>query len=148
VAGFNLVLVSGYATRNAILRRRISGISKAEFTLEVDRPFERVSGAPVSDLFLVDVYGPLAERCADVVTAGTPLLVLGTLNKETYLSRLGDREHLTIIKCKYLKVVESGDADFGAVSRAELQQDEWGDKMIRNYLRALSRALTRVRYRR
>ncbi|PIU93118.1 MAG: hypothetical protein COY42_19005 [Armatimonadetes bacterium CG_4_10_14_0_8_um_filter_66_14] len=138
VADFNLVLVSGVATRNASLRQRRSGIAKAEFSLEVDRPFTRASGAPVSDLFLVDVYGPLAEWCAEEVTEGTRLLLVGTLNKESYVTRHERREHMIVIKCKYLRVVDSREIDFGDLSLDELRQDDWEDTIVCEYLALLT----------
>jgi len=137
VADLNLVLVTGVATKSAVLRRRRSGTTKAEFTFEVERPFQRANGALVSDLFLVDVYGRLAERCADMVTRGTRLLIVGTLNKESYPTRHGRREHLTVIKCKHFRVIDEDEVDFGEVHLSELRRDDWQTTMVLNYLEAL-----------
>ena len=147
MADYNMVFVSGVATKDATLRRRDSGITKAEFSLEVERPFRRATGLPVSDLFLVDVYGPLAERCADIVREGTRLIVLGTLNKESYVARHGQREHMIVIKCKYVRVTEEEDIDFRYVSYDELRQDDWSDKMVVDYLDALIDAVDAIKRR-
>ena len=84
LADLNLVLLSGFATRDATLRQKSSGQVKAEFSFEVDRPFLRATGEPVSDLFLVDVWEDLGEWAVENIKEGTRLLVIGTLNKESY----------------------------------------------------------------
>lgn len=130
MSDFNLVIVSGVATKAATLRRRTSGIAKAEFSLEVSRPFTRPTGEAVSDLFLVDAYGDLAEYCAKVVMEGASLLVAGTLNKESYVTRHGRREHITVIKAKYLQVCNRPVERDGSVSLDDLRQDHWGDAVV------------------
>jgi len=141
VADFNIVVVSGVVTKEATLRKRGSGVAKAEFSLEVDRPFRRASGELVSDLFLVDVYGELAEQCEEEVVRGVQLLVVGTLNKESYVTRHGQREHLTVIKCKHFRKTAARDIDFGNVTGQEVRDDEWSEGVICDYLDALIEAI-------
>lgn len=138
MADLNLVIVTGVARKSARLRRRPSPTPKAEFTLEVERPFRRPDGVPVSDLFLIDVYGRLAERCVDVVARGTRLLVAGTLNKESYPTRHGRRDHITVIKCKYLRVLEPEEVDFGNLHIRDLRRDDWTTDIVLDYLDALA----------
>jgi single-strand DNA-binding protein len=144
VADLNLVIVTGVSTKDATLRRRPSGVVKAEFSLEVERPFVKASGEPISDLFLVDVYGPLAEQCAQYVKRGTKLLVLGTLNKESFVTRLKRKEHLTVIKAKYIKLIDQSYVDFGNVTIDELRRDQWGDATVAEYTKAISNVLARL----
>lgn len=145
MADLNLVIVTGVSTKDATLRRRPSGVVKAEFSIEVERPFARASGEPISDLFLVDVYGPLAEQCAQYVRRGTKVLVLGTLNKESFVTRLGRREHLTVIKAKYIKLIEPSHIDFGDVTLDELRRDQWGDATVAEYTKAICKVLANLR---
>lgn len=58
VADVNFIMITGIATKDAVLHRP-SGVVKAEFSMEVARPFFKANGEPISDLFLVDVYGPV-----------------------------------------------------------------------------------------
>lgn len=102
VADLNFVALTGFSTREPALRQKSSGQVKAEFSFEVDRPFMRANGEPVSDLFLVDAWQELGEWVMENVTAGMRLFIVGTLNKESYNSH-GGREHMTIVKAKYIR---------------------------------------------
>lgn len=128
LADLNVVLLSGFATRDATLRQKSSGQVKAEFSFEVDRPFNRATGEPVSDLFLVDVWEDLGRWAVDNIKEGTRLLVIGTLNKESYSTR-GGREHLTIVKAKYIQSLETALLD-GQVDAEELKRDCWSPNML------------------
>lgn len=135
----NFVVVTGVATKDAVLRHRASGIAKAEFSVEVARPFVRASGEVVSDLFLVDVYGPLAERCADMVQQGTRVAVVGTLNKECYVTRHGRREHIVVIKAKYVKVLHAPVPVLQQISIEEMRNDHWTEALIADCMQKCSR---------
>lgn len=144
VADVNFIMITGIATKDAVLRRRPSGVIKAEFSVEVARPFFKANGEPISDLFLVDVYGPLAEQCAQFVKQGSRLLVIGTLNKESFVTRIGRREHLTVIKAKFVKPLGDPITQIGDVTMDELRRDLWGDATINAYLTALKEIFEKV----
>jgi hypothetical protein len=135
----NLVLLSGFATRDATLRQKSSGQVKAEFSFEVDRPFFRATGEPVSDLFLVDVWEDLGRWAVENIKEGTRLLVIGTLNKESYSTR-GGREHLTIVKAKYIQTLETPILN-GQVDAEELKLDCWSSNMLQVALGLVQGAL-------
>lgn len=139
MADLNLVALTGFATRDATLRQKSSGQVKAEFSFEVDRPFYRSTGEPVSDLFLVDVWEELGRWAVDNIREGTRLLVLGTLNKESYTTR-GGREHLTIVKAKYIRPLGESLLD-GQVDAEELKQDCWDRDMLVTTVQLLEGAL-------
>ena len=128
MADLNLVALTGFATRDATLRQKSSGQVKAEFSFEVDRPFFRATGEPVSDLFLVDVWEELGRWAVENIREGTRLLVLGTLNKESYSTR-GGREHLTIVKAKYIQPLDESLLD-GQVDIEALKKDCWERQML------------------
>ena len=128
MADLNLVALTGFATRDATLRQKSSGQVKAEFSFEVDRPFYRATGEPVSDLFLVDVWEDLGRWAVENIHEGTRLLVVGTLNKESYSTR-GGREHLTIVKAKYIRPLEQGLLD-GEVDVEEMKRDCWDREVL------------------
>ena len=122
-AHLNIVVLSGFATRDPVLRHKTSGQVKAEFSFEVNRPFFRATGDPVSDLFILDAREDIGEWVMNNVKSGDNLILVGTLNKESYSTR-GGREHLTIVKAKYIGHVE--DAIFAdRVDTEALKGDDW-----------------------
>lgn len=139
MADLNLVLLSGFATRDATLRQKSSGQVKAEFSFEVDRPFNRATGEPVSDLFLVDVWEDLGRWAVDNIHEGTRLLVIGTLNKESYSTR-GGREHLTIVKAKYIQPLDTPLLT-DRIDIEELKRDCWSGEMLLEALSLVQTAL-------
>lgn len=145
VADVNLMVVSGKAIKNAVLRYRSSGVPKAEFSMVVERPFQKPNGEPVSDLFLVDVYGPLAERCADMVKEGMELLVIGTLSKELYTNKFGKREHLVVIKAKQIWIIDRD--GIGVEERLNIEhvrQDRWDLSLLDGYLNLIRSLMGRA----
>ena len=140
MADLNLVALTGFATRDAALRHKNSGQVKAEFSFEVERPFLRATGEPVSDLFLVDVWEDLGRWAVEHVKQGTRLLVIGTLNKESYSTRSG-REHLTIVKAKYIRPLDGNLLD-GEIDVEEMRRDQWSEEMLLAAVRLVEKALT------
>ena len=139
MAHLNLIALSGVATRDAVLREKSGGQVKAEFSFEVDRPFYRSNGEPVSDLFLVDVWNDLGQWAMEQVKEGQRLFILGTLNKESYSTRTG-REHLTIVKAKYLRLLEEDLVD-GRVDIEELKADWWPTSLLHTAVEIVGSAI-------
>ena len=139
MADLNLVALTGVATRDAALREKSSGQVKAEFSFEVERPFLRTTGEPVSDLFLVDVWQDLGKWTAETIREGQRLFILGTLNKESYSTR-GGREHLTIVKAKYIRRLDDDLMD-DQLDAEELKQDTWSPELLRAAVRLVDEAL-------
>ncbi len=139
MAHLNLIALSGVATRDAVLREKSGGQVKAEFSFEVDRPFYRSNGEPVSDLFLVDVWNDLGQWAMEQVKEGQRLFILGTLNKESYSTRTG-REHLTIVKAKYLRLIEEDLID-GRVDTEELKGDWWPTSLLHTAVEIVDSAI-------
>lgn len=140
MADLNIVALTGVATRDATLREKSSGQVKAEFSFEVERPFLRATGEPVSDLFLVDVWQELGKWTAETIKQGQRLFILGTLNKESYSTR-GGREHLTIVKAKYIRTLDKNLLD-GQIDIEELKQDTWPPKLLHEAMQILDEALS------
>ncbi len=128
LADLNFVALTGFSTREPALRQKSSGQVKAEFSFEVDRPFLRANGEPVSDLFLVDAWQELGEWVMENVKAGTRLMIVGTLNKESYNSH-GAREHMTIVKAKYIRMASDSVAE-GAEDLGGLKGDTWNEALL------------------
>ena len=127
-AHLNIVVLSGFATRDPVLRHKTSGQVKAEFSFEVNRPFFRATGEPVSDLFLVDAWEDIGEWTMENIKSGDNLILVGTLNKESYSTR-GGREHLTIVKAKYIGHVDQG-MFAGRIDAEALKGDDWDHSLV------------------
>ncbi len=140
MADLNLIALSGVVTRDAVLREKSGGQVKAEFSFEVERPFQRSNGEPVSDLFLVDVWNELGQWATAHIKQGQQLFILGTLNKESYSTRAG-REHLTIVKAKYLSPIDKGPLD-GQVDVEQLKADWWPTGLLHQAVAIVDNAIT------
>lgn len=123
----NVVVLTGVVTRDPVLRHKTSGQVKAEFSFEVNRPFFRATGEPVSDLFLVDAWQAIGKWAIDNVKTGDRLVIVGTLNKESYSTRAG-REHLTIVKAKHIAHLEGEYAS--RLNSEEIKGDEWPHSLV------------------
>ncbi len=140
VADLNFVVLAGVSTKEATRRPKASGQVKAEFSLQVDRPFMRPDGVAVSDLFLIDSWSELAEWAYNNIRIGTRVLVIGTLNKESYVTRGGGKEHLTVIKAKAMELIgpetlnENVDID-------EMRKDDWSIGLVGQQIEAVSSAV-------
>lgn len=137
MADYNFLVLTGRATKAPSLRPKSSRQLKVEFSLEVERPFLRATGDPVSDLFLIDVWGDLADYCAEAIQEGTQVLVIGTLNKESFTTRHGQKEHMTVVKAKYVRVLERGLNSLPRLDWHSLKRDNWTDELIADYLEAI-----------
>jgi single-stranded DNA-binding protein len=140
VADLNFVVLTGVSTKEATLRPKTSGQVKAEFSLQVDRPFMRPDGVPVSDLFLIDSWGELAKWAYENVRNGTRVLVIGTLNKESYVTRGGGKEHLTVIKAKVIELIGSQRLNED-VDLDEVRKDDWTVEVVGQHIQAISDAV-------
>ncbi len=140
MADVNLVVLTGVSTKNAVLRTKNSGQIKAEFSLQVDRPFVRADGQTVSDLFLVDAWGELAEWTYQNVRTGTRVFIIGTLNKESYVTRSGGKEHLTVVKAKHIDLASNGAPTITA-ELDEIRKDKWDSSVIVSQLLSVREAI-------
>lgn len=140
MSDLNFVVLTGVATKDATIRRKASGQIKAEFSFEVDRPFLRATGEPVSDLFLVDVWGDLGRWTAENVKQGSRLVIFGTLNKESYVTRGGGREHLTVVKAKHLRPLDEDLLD-GKVNMDSIRKDDWDRPTLAAHVNIIDAAI-------
>jgi hypothetical protein len=142
LADLNFVALTGFSTRDPTLRQKSSGQIKAEFSFEVDRPFLRANGKPVSDLVLVDAWQELGEWVMENVHTNTRLLLIGTLNKESYTSH-GTREHMTIVKAKYIRLSDGYPLEEEA-DLEELKKDRWDKGLLLSAVQLIEDALQEV----
>lgn len=134
---YNFLVLTGRATKDPSLRYKASNQLKVEFSLEVERPFRRASGELVSDLFLIDAWGKVAQACAEGIRQGTAVLVIGTLNKESFATRHGRKEHMTVVKAKYVRVLRHGSRALLDLDWDNVKRDDWDEDTVADYLEAI-----------
>jgi len=130
----NLVIIVGEVSKAPVLRVKPSGLPKTEFTVEVERPSSPTSDKRMTDMFLVDTWDGLAEECISSLRKGDRVAVIGLLQREIFTNRDGDREHLTIIKAKFVRCLGHAlDVDLPTVEA--IRRDCWPADMTADYLR-------------
>jgi len=130
----NLVIIAGEISKAPVLRVKPSGLPKTEFTVEVERPSSPLSEKRMTDMFLVDTWDGLAEQCISTLRKGDRVAVVGLLQREIFTNRDGEREHLTIIKAKYIRCLGRG-TEHGLPSTEAIRRDCWSTDMAADYVR-------------
>jgi single-stranded DNA-binding protein len=88
----------------------------------------------------VDVWQDLGKWTADSIREGQRLFIVGTLNKESYSTR-GGREHMTIVKAKYIRKLDGNLLD-GRMDLEVLKEDNWPAEFLHEAVEILSGALS------
>ncbi|NLC58320.1 MAG: single-stranded DNA-binding protein [Armatimonadetes bacterium] len=130
----NLVIIVGEVSKAPVLRVKPSGLPKTEFTVEVERPSSPTSEKRMTDMFLVDTWDGLAEECISGLRKGDRVAVIGLLQREIFTNRDGEREHLTIIKAKFVRCLHR-DVEAPLPTMEAIRQDSWTREMTADYLR-------------
>lgn len=130
----NLVIVVGEVSKAPVLRVKPSGLPKTEFTVEVERPSSPTSEKRMTDMFLVDTWDDLAEECISNLRKGDRVAVIGLLQREIFTNRDGEREHLTIIKAKFVRCLNHP-IDTKLPTVEAIREDRWTIDMTADYLR-------------
>jgi single stranded DNA-binding protein len=133
----NLVIIVGEVSKAPVLRVKPSGLPKTEFTVEVERPISPISERRMTDMFLVDTWDGLAEDCISALRKGDRVAVVGLLQREIFTNRDGGREHLTIIKAKYVRCL-SRPPHTPLPTVEAIRRDAWSPEMTADYLRMAS----------
>lgn len=129
----NLVMIVGEVSKAPVLRVKPSGLPKTEFTMEVERPSSPTSDKRMTDMFLVDTWDGLAEACIGALRRGDRVAVIGLLQREIFTNRDGEREHLTIIKAKYVRCLPRN-MQVPLPPVEAIRHDVWTADMVLRYL--------------
>jgi single-strand DNA-binding protein len=84
----NTIIISGRLTRDVELRYTSNGKAVAKLSIAFDRSYQK-AGEWVQESSYVDVtvWEKTAERCAEELSKGSPILVEGSLRTYTYQDR-------------------------------------------------------------
>ena len=102
----NKAIIIGRNTRDIELKQTTSGISVAEFSVAVKRPFKNSNGENESDFFNCVAYSKLAETISRYVKRGDMIGIEGRLLTRNYTNREGYKVYVTEIiveSCEFLQ---------------------------------------------
>jgi len=108
----NLVALVGRLTRDPDLRYSQSGIAVANFSIAVDRPFNRDE----TDFFDIVAFRKLAELAAQHLTKGRQIGVTGRLLQERWETQEGEKRSRVVVvvdELTFLGAKPDGDGGSG-----------------------------------
>jgi len=116
----NFVLLSGRLVQDPELRYTPSGRPVARMRIASDRRFKDQSGEWQTETLFVDViaWRDLAERCADKLRKGSPVIVEGYLRSRSWETESGQRRSVIEVVGRRIQFLEK----FGEVVEEQLEE--------------------------
>lgn len=90
----NTVIMIGRLTKDPELKYTQSGKAVANFDIAVDRPFSKEKE---TDFFKVQVWGKMAENCANYLAKGSQAGIRGRIQNRSYDTKEGEKKFITEI---------------------------------------------------
>lgn len=101
----NLTIMIGRLCKDPELKYIPStGKAVANFTIAVDRPFSKEKQA---DFFNVQVWGKVAENCANYLAKGSKAAIKGTIQNRSYDAQDGTKKYITEIIADSVEFLDS-----------------------------------------
>ena len=93
----NSVTVSGRLVRDTELRNTPNGVTIARFCIAVNRFYHDEFGQPQEMTSFVDIvaFGKTAQKCAESLKKGSPVLLEGNLRTRTYTDQNNQNRKVT-----------------------------------------------------
>ncbi|HFL3558417.1 TPA: single-stranded DNA-binding protein [Clostridioides difficile] len=99
----NVVLV-GRLTKDPELKYLPgTGTAVATFTVAIDRDYTKKDGTRDTDFIPVEVMGKSAEYCANYISKGNLVSVVGSIRVEKYKTQEGEKRTFTKVNTKLVK---------------------------------------------
>ncbi|MGL5439680.1 MAG: single-stranded DNA-binding protein [Filifactoraceae bacterium] len=106
----NLAILIGRLTRDPELRYIPStGKAVTTFAIAVDRPFTGKDGQKQTDFFNIQVWGKMAENCANYLVKGRLVAVKGSIQNRSYETATGEKKYVTEIQAENVQFLEWGE---------------------------------------
>jgi len=117
----NFVLLSGRLVQDPELRYTPSGRPVTRMRIASDRRFKDQSGEWQTETLFVDViaWRDLAERCADKLRKGSPIIVEGYLRSRSWETESGQRRSVIEVVGRRIQFLEK----FGEVVAEQLEEE-------------------------
>lgn len=127
----NKVIIIGRNIRDIELKQTTSGISVAELSVAVKRPFKNANGENESDFFNCIGYSKLAETISRYVKRGDLIGIEGRLQTRNYTNREGNKVYVTEIiieSCEFLQSKRPEEPNSTEFEECPTDSDlPWGD---------------------
>ena len=91
----NRVIITGNLTHDPELRTTASGVSTCSFRVAVNRRFKDKDGNATTDFIQVVTWRKTAELCADYLSKGRKVGIVGELQTRTYEAKDGTKRTAT-----------------------------------------------------
>lgn len=145
MVNMNRVFVGGNLTRNPDLRQTPGGMSVCDLSIAVNRFYNSQNGEKKQEVCYLDivVWGKMAENCNRYLTKGSPILVEGRLQMDSWQSKEGERRSKIKINATSVQFLGKGASEGAAGSEpranynnvpasspdAALDKIDWDDDM-------------------
>lgn len=117
----NLAILIGRLTRDPELRYiPSSGKAVTTFSIAVDRAYTGKDGQKQTDFFNIQVWGKMAENCANYLAKGRLVAVRGQIQNRSYETNTGEKRYVTEIQAENVQFLEWGEKQQGE-NRASTQ---------------------------
>jgi single-strand DNA-binding protein len=106
----NRVFLAGNLTRDPELRYTPSGMAVAELGLAVSESYKSKTGEMVESVCFVDiqVWGRIAQTCAEYLKKGSPVLVEGKLQLDQWQTKEGEKRSKLRVRADRVQFLGSG----------------------------------------
>lgn len=116
----NKVILIGRLTRDVELRYTAQGTAVAQFTLAVNRKFNKDE----ADFINIVVWRGLAENCANYLGKGRLAAVEGRLQVRNYEDKDGQKRWITEVVADDVRFLGGGK---GSNTDNQIQDEDWND---------------------
>lgn len=104
----NQVILIGRLTRDPEIRYIPgSGTPVATFSVAIDRDYVKKDGTKETDFIPVEVMGKTAEFCANYLSKGRLVSVVGSIRIDKYKTQSGENKSFTKVAGKNVKALDS-----------------------------------------
>lgn len=121
----NRVILIGRLTRDPELKYTPGGVATTQFTLAVDRPFQKEGGQREADFIPVVTWRQLAETCANYLKKGRLTAIEGRIQVRSYDNKEGKRVYVTEVIADNVRFLESGKDEAGIEKADQLLKDSY-----------------------
>lgn len=108
----NQVVLVGRLTVDPELRYLPNtGTPIARFSIAIDRSYKK-DNKPVTDFIPIEVWGKIAEFCANYLDKGRLVAINGSIHFDRYVDNQGENRTYAKISAKQVKVLDYRKSDF------------------------------------
>ena len=116
----NQVILIGRLTRDPELKYLPnSGMAVAQFAIAVDRDFIGKDGKKETDFIDIQVWGKVAENCANYIGKGSLVGIQGSLRVDNYKNELGENRKAVRVNANKVQFLDNRNNKGGESGKPE-----------------------------